>query len=170
MNTVWKILNSPLIVVLIALALWPLLSTLSARFALQNVIGGITGDVSRAYSGLKDTQLKQDQAKMAALKEVEVKGVRLVAGRFKGRQKVIGTLRNTGTRTVKQIKVTISYFDGEGRLIDVATSWLSNVAFLKPGEEVNFSANRGYDRKTGAPAQRVSVKVTALSVVDEGEK
>ncbi|MCZ6847412.1 MAG: FxLYD domain-containing protein [Alphaproteobacteria bacterium] len=107
---------------------------------------------------------------MAALEAVEVKGVKLVAGRFKGRQKMIGTLRNTGTRTVKQIKVTISYFDGEGRLIDVATSWLSNVAFLKPGEEANFSANRSFDRKTGAPAKRVTVKVTALGVVDAGEK
>ena len=96
--------------------------------------------------------------------------MKLVAGRFKGRQKVIGTLSNTGTRTVKQIKLTISYFDGEGRLIDVATSWLSNVAFLKPGEEVNFGTNRGYDRKTGAPARRISGKVTALSVVAEGEK
>ena len=170
MNIVWKILNSPLVVVLIALALWPLLSTLSARYALQNVIGGITGDVTSAYSGLKDAQLKKDRAKMAALEGVEVKGVKLVGGRFKGRQRLIGTLRNTGTRTVKQIKVTISYFDGEGRLIDVATSWLSNVAFLKPGEEVNFSANRGYDRKTGVPAQRASVKVTSLSTVDAGEK
>lgn len=106
MNALWKTLNSPLVVVLIALALWPLLSTLSARFALQNIIGGITGDVRGAYSGLKDTQIKDDQAKMAALKGVEVKGVKLVAGRFKGRQKVIGTLSNIGTRPVKQIKVT----------------------------------------------------------------
>jgi hypothetical protein len=170
MNTVWKILNSPLVVVLIALALWPLLSTLSARFALQNVIGGITGDVKGAYSGLKDTQMKQDRAKMAALKGIEVKGVKLAAGRFKGRQKVIGTLMNKGTRTVKQIKVTLSYFDGAGGLIDVDTSWLNNIAFLKPGEEANFSANRGFDRKTGAPAKRVSIKVTALSVVEEGKK
>lgn len=170
MNTVWKILNSPLVVVLIALAVWPLLSTLSARFALQNVIGGITGDVKGAYSGLKDTQMKQDRAKMAALKGVEAKGVKLVAGRFKGRQKVIGTLKNTGQRTVKQIKVTLSYFDGAGTLMDVDTSWLNNIAFLKPGEGANFSANRGFDRKTGAPAARVSIKVTALSVVEDGKK
>ena len=170
MNTAWKILNSPLVVVLIALALWPLLSSLSARSALRNVIGGITGDVAGAYGSLKDTQAKQDQAKMAALKEVEVKGLKLVAGRYKGRQKVIGTLKNAGNRTIKQIKVTLSYFDAHGGLMDVDTSWLSNIAFLKPGEEANFSANRGFDRKTGAPARRVTVKVTALSVVESGKK
>jgi len=142
----------------------------SARLALQNVIGGITRDAVDAYGSFKDTQAKQDQAKMAALKEVEVKGVKLVAGRFKGRQKVIGTLKNAGDRTIKGIKVTLSYFDAEGRLVDVDTSWLSSIAFLKPGEQANFSANRGFDRKTGAPARRVSVKVTALSLVDADRK
>jgi hypothetical protein len=84
-NNVWKILNSPLVVVLLALALWPLLSSLSARFAMQNVIGGITGDVKGAYSGLKDTQMKKDRAKMAAIAGVQAKGVKLVGGRYKGR-------------------------------------------------------------------------------------
>jgi len=123
-----------------------------------------------AHGGFKDTQAKQDQAKMAALKGVEAKGVKLVAGRFKGRQKVIGTLKNAGGRTIKGIKVTLSYFDAESRLMDVDASWLSSIAFLKPGEQANVAANRGFDRKTGAPARRVSVKVTALSLVDGGRK
>ena len=168
MNYLWKILNSPLVVVLAALALWPFLSSLSARYAIQNVFGGVTRDVQGAYSGLKDKQMKQDQAKMAAIEGVTAKGVKLVAGRYKGRQRVIGTLRNNGKRTVKQIKVTLSYYDADGALMDVGTTWLSNVAFLKPGAEANFSANRGYDRKTGTPATRVTVKVTALNVVEDG--
>ena len=83
---------------------------------------------------------------------------------------MIGTLKNAGNRTIKRLKVTLSYFGGDGRLIDVDTSWLNNIAFLKPGEEANFSANRSFNRKTGAPALRVTVRVTALSVVADGKK
>ncbi|MDX1484929.1 MAG: FxLYD domain-containing protein [Alphaproteobacteria bacterium] len=167
MNAIWKVLNSPLVVVLIALALWPLLSTLSARYAWQNVVGGITGEVAGAYTGLKDTQVKRDRARMAAIDGMEVTAARLVAGRYAGRQKVIGTVKNAGSGTVKQVKMTISYFDGTGELIDVGSTWLGNIAFLKPGESANFSAARGYDRKAGQPAARVTVKVTNVNPVDD---
>ncbi len=167
MTPIWKILNSPLVVVVIALALWPLLSALSAQYAWRNVVGAISGDVSSAYSGLKDTQRKNDQAKMTALAALKITGAKLVPAAYKGRQKVIGTLHNTGKRTVKQVKVTLSFFTTDGTLMDVNTSWLSNIAFIKPGEKANFQARRSYDRKSGTPAARVSVRVTALSVVED---
>ena len=170
MNFLWKFMNSPLVVVVIALAIWPLLSALSAQYAWRNVAGAIAGDVTSAYSGLKDTQRKNDQVKMTALDALKVTGAKLVPAAYKGRQKVIGTLHNAGERTVKQVKLTLSFFTGDGTLMDVNTSWLSNIAFIKPGEKANFEARRSYNRKTGTPAARVAVRVTALSVVEEGTK
>ena len=170
MNLIWKILNSPLVVVMIALAIWPLLSAMSAQYAWRNVAGAIAGDVTSAYSGLKNTQIKNDQTKMAALDALKVSGAKLIPAAYKGRQKVIGTLHNVGKRTVKQVKLTLSFFTTDGTLMDVNTSWLSNIAFIKPGEKANFEARRSYNRKSGTPAARVSVRVTALNVVEESPK
>ena len=154
MTFLWKFLNSPLVVVLIALAIWPLLSAMSAQYAWRNVAGAIAGDVTSAYSGLKNTQMKNDQAKMAALDALRIAGAKLVPAAYKGRQKVIGTLHNTGKRTVKQVKVTLSFFAGDGTFWTDLSRFeeLGAAKLLKP-PAAQQPQQRGRQAHPGAPGR-----------------
>ncbi len=145
MKNIWKFLNSPLIVVLIALLSWPLFLGLSGVYAMKigmaqmvqsvkSELGGPLGEIANA-----NKQLERDKASYSKFVVVENSGFGISS--YPSQQKVIATVKNTGTKSITSIHVLASYYDASGKLIDVDKEWLGMAGSFLAGTEKNITIN-----------------------------
>jgi hypothetical protein len=165
----WRMLNSPLIVLVIALGLWPIASSIAMRWKLrtfssevralaQETTGEkdagtlkllVSGWVSQVASGLSGafSQMGEDHAKtMAEFRRVHpsilVTDVKAVESSWPGREKVVGRITNNSDQAIDTVKITSMFYDASGSLIDVDSKWLSDIKVIEPKTAVGFSVER----------------------------
>ena len=167
MNKIWGFLNSPLIVVIIALAVWPIFGALSGTYALKLGMKEIAKTVSNeVVNPMKSMQEGQD-AKLNKIlelkKDIEILNVGYAPAPWPSKLKVIGTIKNNSEETIKSINIISSFYQGD-KLVDVKEDWLHKIKALRPGEAANFTFNK--DIEEGAPKEMtVVVKISDFSIL-----
>ncbi|MGD8527043.1 MAG: FxLYD domain-containing protein [Thioalkalispiraceae bacterium] len=174
MQAVWKFLNAPLIVVLIALAIWPLLTVYSGSYALSKEVKNITNTVTGAFSSMGNKQKQKSQAMLAVKKQLALSNIKIGTSSWKHQEKIIGTISNNSDKNIKSLHIAVSAYDANDQLMDVDNSWLSNIKILSAGESIDFSYNRSLGQHNAAEeelarhrASRVKVVVTGFDIIEE---
>ncbi|NIP31966.1 MAG: hypothetical protein GTO02_21065 [Candidatus Dadabacteria bacterium] len=169
MSSFWKFLNSPLIVVLIALAIWPVLTVLSSTFALKLGIDQISQTVSeevvKPFQNMGSQQDEKLKAEFEVLKNINVSNVSFAPTSWSGKAKIIGTLTNNSRKTVKGIHLTAS-LKKDGKLINVNNEWLSRIKAISPGSSVDFSFTVDLPEGESLDSLIASVKVADLGILE----
>ena len=125
MKRLWHILNSPLIVATISIALVLGLT----RFGIQSLFTGLRGDEQR-----------QDQVE--ALGRLELLSFSTAKTPSNVPQKYVGRIRNHSQFILHNIRGTICFYDQEGELIDVISQELSGVGHVPPNATREFYIQR----------------------------
>ena len=169
MNKLWKILNAPLIVVLIAFAAWPILTVLSGGIAVKLGIEQISGAVSEGViepftkMGIEqDEKLKKEAM---VINKIVVSNVGFAPTSWPKKVKVIGTLINNSNQTVKSINITASFYQGD-KLVNVNEEWLSKLKVINAGASSNFSFKADVEEGQGANNLKVQIKVSDLEILE----
>jgi hypothetical protein len=193
MQTIWRLVNRPIFIVLVALALWPVVSAwqrrLTVRATLRTIVEETTGDRRGGGKPLKDlgaaitSQLaegftssfdkmnKDRAAKLAAFNsaapQVTVAEVKVGTARIPNHEKIIGSVRNGSSTAISDIRLNFMMYSQDGALADVDDKTLHEIKLLQPGQVVGFSV----DRELGDPRQdkaemdsRRSAKINAQVV------
>lgn len=168
MGKLWNFLNSPLIVVLVALSIWPILlaltSAYSMKIGIQEMAGAIGSEVVAPFKKMGQQQDEKLKKELNIIDNIAVSNVKFVPSDWKNRQKVIGQLTNKSDATAKTIKVIVSYYAKDKGLIDVGNEWLSSIKALRPGETTSFTMNRSVGEQ--GPADKVEIKIGDLTLVE----
>ena len=169
MNKLWKILNAPLIVVLIAFAAWPILTVLSGGIAVKLGIEQISGAVSEGViepftkMGIEqDEELKKEAM---VINKIVVSNVGFAPTSWAKKVKVIGTLINNSNQTVKSINITASFYQGD-KLVNVNEEWLSKLKVINAGASSDFSFQADVEEGQGANNLKVQIKVSGLGILE----
>ena len=169
MNKLWKILNAPLIVVLIAFAAWPILTVLSGGIAVKLGIEQISEAVSEGViepftkMGIEqDEKLKKEAM---VINKIVVSNVGFAPTSWAKKVKVIGTLINNSNQTVKSINITASFYQGD-KLVNVNEEWLSKLKVINAGASSNFSFKADVEEGQGANNLKVQIKVSDLEILE----
>lgn len=142
MKKVWKILNAPLVVVVIAILIWPTITIFSGSYAISKQIDQVASSVKNAFKGNSDSQLKKTREYIEIRKVISIKNARVMPGDWKNKEKVIATIKNGSVKNIKTIRIGASYYDKAGELIDVGDEWLHSIKVLGPGESVDIKFDR----------------------------
>ena len=168
MNKLWKILNAPLIVVLIAFAAWPILTVLSGGIAVKLGIEQISGAVSEGIiEPFTEMGIEQDEElkkEAMVINKIEVSNIGFAPTSWAKKVKVIGTLINNSSQTVKSINITASFYQGD-KLVNVNEEWLSRIKVLKAGASSDFSFQADVEEGQGANNLKVQIKVSGLEIL-----
>lgn len=168
----WKAINSPIVVVVLALTIWPILTTLTASFAVSNIkkaIVGATEDIVDAVTEPfmqmgEDSKAKQIK-KLNVFNLIEIKNIKTAPSSWKTKEKVIGTIVNNSDKTLTSIKLNASFYDTEGNLIDVVYAWLSSLELLLPKQSADFSFDRDLGRHEESEEILASRKSASIEIV-----
>ncbi len=142
---IWKAINSPIVVVIIALTIWPLLTVVMFSFTVPKIkkgFGEITTAITSPFTQMDQESEKKALEKLETLKLVKVINVKKAPSSWSRQEKVIGTIVNNSDKTLKSIKVNTSFYNVEGDLIDVENKWLHSLGFILPKQSVDFSFKR----------------------------
>lgn len=142
---IWKAINSPIVVVIIALTIWPLLTVAMFSFTVPKIkkgFGEITAAITSPFTQMDQESEKKALEKLETLKLVKVINVKKAPWSWSRQEKIIGTIVNNSDKTLKSIKVNASFYDVKGNLIDVKNAWLGSLGFILPKQSVDFSFNR----------------------------
>lgn len=164
MKKLWSFLNAPIVVVLIALILWPLLTITSTGYALKAGIGEIRSAVKdEVVEPFRDLGRGQDEAlktKLQVRKKIMIENIRILESSWKGRVKVIGTVNNQSDKIIKSINITASFYEN-GELVDVHQEWLSKIDALPSGESANFVFTK--ELQEGQSDEQLNVNINLAS-------
>ena len=145
MSSLWKILNTPLVVVLIALSVWPILTVLSGSLAvklgIQQMAETVSEEVVKPFQNMSSEQDEKLKIEAAILKKMAVSNIAFAPTSWTGKLKVIGTLTNNSTYAVRGIHISSSIYEND-ILVNVNDDWLSNLKSISPNASADFSFNR----------------------------
>lgn len=92
------------------------------------------------FGGDDDTPTEPElRARVVLIGEVNVQS------NDQGKAEFLGQVRNVGSATARNVKVSVSVFDGDGDLIDVAST-LTVPSTLEPQQEGDFKVVSSTDR------------------------
>ncbi len=176
----WKSLNSPLVVLLLGLALWPLASSMAVRWKLRTFAREVralaqeTGDpketgtlkllvsgwVSQVASGITGafSQMGEDRAETMSeyrrlRPSIRVSEVKQVESAWPGREKIVGKIANDSDKAISTVKITTMFYDASGSLIDVDNKWISEIKVIEPSTAVGFTVERTVGQMNEPPGQ-----------------
>ena len=95
----------------------------------------VEGFKSGFQSGNKEDLIEFDKAKQ----RIVIKNTGKGPSSWKTKEKFIGILENNSSFPISTIKVNISCFSKEGKLIDSVNKWISEIKLLNPDESVSIS-------------------------------
>ena len=175
MKNLWKFINSPIVVVIIALIIWPALFALTSSFAfdigIREVVSSVQNEVSNSFQELNGQQTEKRKIEAEVIERLELDNVKLVPTPFPATEKVIGSITNTSDMTVSRVQLTASYFNSLNELIDVGNQWLEGTASLRPGETRDFTFHRNFGGRgtTEPPSESEKTASVKLVVVRLGQ-
>jgi hypothetical protein len=141
MKKLWDLLNSPLIVVLIALLVWPILGAYTGYKVIETGAAKVKGAVIESLDEASNVQNEQLKEKLAAFRKIEVTNVKVVQGGWTHQEKVIGEITNNFDKTITSLHITISFYNSNGELLDVKKEWLPG-SIVPPTDKYAFAVIR----------------------------
>ncbi len=142
-DKIWKLLNSPLIVVIIALSIWPILSAFTMHQAISKLTTDTVGAVVGAFKSFDESESNEARSFMQIREDIEFTNIKYSFSDWKNKEKIIATVTNRHKKPVRHISVNISFYDQKNELIDVIDSyWVTGITILQPNESINFSYSR----------------------------
>jgi len=132
MKKIWTILNSPLVVVLVALSVWPILGAYTGFKVMEQGAIKVKSAISEGLGGVTSEEQNQKiLKKIEILKNINVKNINNVKSDWKGKEKIVAEIHNNTKHTIRSIHYSASFYDKGGELIDVTTSWMGS-KFIQP--------------------------------------
>lgn len=169
MSKFWKIINSPLIVVLIALSIWPILTVLSGSLAVklgvQQIAETVSEEVVEPFQNMSSEQDEKHKNEIDVLKKMTVSNIAFAPTSWTGKLKIIGTITNNSTHAVKGLHVSSSVYQNE-TLVNVNNDWLSNLKYISPNASADFTFNIDVEEGQGKDNLNVEVKVSKLELLE----
>ena len=166
MTGLWKLLNSPLILVLIGISLWSFLSNraVSPVHQTREYVKTMT-DLAK---NLTDQQRKTDSELIEVSKLLTINEVRIVPTEHANRIKVIGQLTNQSSVAVKQLHLVASFRNADGTLVDVLDVPSYGIGILSSKQSLAFAFERYYKKDspefTSLQADRADVRVGSFKI------
>ncbi len=109
----------------------------------ERIASGFAQSAAKGLSsGMNQGREATDKTTLALLDKIVVNDVKLVGSPFKGKERVIGTVKNTSDRAIKDISLNVLFRDASGALIDVAGKFSRVEGPLRPGAELGFEVDR----------------------------
>jgi len=168
MKKVWNVLNSPLVVVVIALAIWPIFTALSGAYALKfginEIASSVSNEVIAPFKQMGDDQDEEIKIIIEEMKKVEVSNIAFAPNKWPGKIKVIGTIKNNSELTIKSINITSSFYRS-GKLVDVTNEWLHRIEALKSGESADFTFDKDLEKDEVQEGLSTEVKVSSFKIL-----
>ncbi len=98
MNNFWKILNSPIVVVLIAFSVWPILTVLSSgvaiKLGIERISEAVSQEVVKPFQKMGKSQDEKLRMEANVLENISVSNVGFAPTSWPGKVKIIGTITN----------------------------------------------------------------------------
>ncbi|VFQ42800.1 FxLYD domain-containing protein [Desulfoluna butyratoxydans] len=143
LKKLWKLLNSPIIVVAIALSIWPVFTALTAQYAISKLTSQTINAISNAFHTLDENKSDEIGSFLAIKENVNFSNVNYTFSDWPTKEKLVATITNDSNQPLNEIMLNVSFYDAQDNLIDVQdNTWLSNIKILQPGESHNFSIKR----------------------------
>ena len=169
MSKLWKILNTPLVVVLIALSIWPILTVLSGGLAvklgIQQIAEAVSEEVVEPFQNMSSEQDEKLKIEVGVLNKMTVSNIAFAPTSWTGKLKVIGTITNNSTHSVKGLHVSSSVYQND-ILVNVTNDWLSNVKSISPNTSADFTFNIDVEEGQRKDNLKVKVNVSKLELLD----
>ena len=161
--------NSPLVVVLIALAAWPILTVLSGGIAvklgIEQISEAVSEGVIKPFTEMGVEQDEELKKEAMVINKIEVSNVGFAPTSWAKKVKVIGTLINNSNQTVKSINITASFYQGD-KLVNVNEEWLSQIKVINAGASSDFSFQADVEEGQSANNLKVQIKVSGLGILE----
>lgn len=116
---------------------------------------------------------KADKEILAVIEKLEIREVKIVKSQFKGKERVIGLLKNGSDKIIKEVQLNVVYKAADGALLDVSSSFSRVSGPVKPGDEVGFEVDRTLGEFTAKDeelaqnrAASAVVKILTLKLVE----
>jgi len=169
MSNLWKILNAPLIVVIIALSIWPILTVLSSgvavKLGMKQISEAVSEEVVKPFQKMGSEQDDKLKKEARVLEKVVVSNIGFAPTSWPGKVKIIGTITNNSGKTVKGIYITSSLYQMD-RLINVNDKWLARLKVINPGASADFSFTTDVEEGQNKENLKVKVKVADLGILE----
>jgi len=136
----------------------------------EKIVQGVSSSIAAGAKAGFSAGLgqKPSEEKLPVRDKFEIKEAKVVAGRMKNEERVIGIFKNGSNVAVSNVQLVVIARDKEGRLIDVSADFARVPGVVKPGEEQGFAVQRSlgeFSEKEDALAQRKAATVS-VSVSD----
>lgn len=169
MTKLWKILNAPIVVVLLALALWPIFTVLSSSAALklgaEQISKTVSKEVVKPFQHMNSEQDQKLKSELQILEKVVASDIGFAPTSWPGKIKVIGTIANNSDKTIKRLQISAS-FRKNGKLVNVNDEWLSRVKAISPGSSIDFNFTTDIAEGETTEGLNVSVTVVDLGILE----
>ena len=172
MSNLWKILNAPIVVVLIALAVWPALGAYTGFKVIETGTVKVKNAIKDGFSQAAGDQDKKLEAKIKLLANIDVKNIKSVRSGWKGKEKIVAEIVNNTDKTIKSIHISVSFYNKEGGLIDVNNQWLGG-KFVLPKDKYAFDIKRDIGERdepeevlNKRKSHKVEIKVVDFDVLE----
>lgn len=105
----------------------------------SSFVRSTTQGVKSGFEGDKGEVAKEA---LAVIDKIDIREVKIVESQFKGKERVIGIVRNNSDKVVQNIQLNIIFRNSAGALMDVSSSFSRINGTLKPAAEIGFETDR----------------------------
>lgn len=188
----WKLLNSPLVIVvafLIGLAgvfhisrisiageikdvfaeLNDVIETASTDVEKSKAVQKLATELSRQFKqGLRasagpDKQVQEIKDYAQVKSKLEIGEYKYVDSEWNDRECFIYTIENSSDKYITQINVNYEFFK-DSELIDVKNDWLSRIKTLGPGEEFSVKGDRKYKKSVSQSGEQIESRSDSIKI------
>lgn len=136
----------------------------AGKSQVSRIAAGLSRSVSEGFQqGFQGTQNEDFKRDVDLRQKLLIHAVKIVPGRMKHQEKVIGLLRNDCSETIRNVSLNVVFKNAAGELLDVASRSSSVQGILKPGDELGFEVDRelgNFQEKEEILAQRKAASAT----------
>lgn len=169
MSKLWKTLNAPLVVVLIALSVWPILTILSSviavKLGIEQLADAVSEEVVKPFQNMNAEQDDELKTEVAILEKMTVSNIAFAPTSWTEKIKIIGTITNNSTQTVKGIHATSSLYQND-TLVNVEDTWFSKIKSIGPNSSANFNFVVSVDEGQSKENLTAEIKISDLSLLE----
>ena len=110
---------------------------------IKQVISAFSGDIVAGFKEGFGSNGKDDLSDFLSVRDkITISSISKGKSSWKSKEKIIGKIKNNSTRYISTIKLNLTSYSEDNKMIDSSTSWFSDIKVLAPNEEVSFSINR----------------------------
>ena len=146
----------------------------SGSTRIERIIKGISKSVSTGFkSSFEGDRNETDIKKIAIKDKITISQVKVVHGRMKTEEKIIGIIKNESDKDIADVSFNVAFKDKNGILLDVNATFASVRGTLKPGQELGFEVQRqlgDFNEKeevlNGQRAASAIISITDLRIIE----